>query len=343
MSSQRVTVTLQSVADESGVSRSTASRALNGSPTVNTETRERVERASVELGYRPNKMARGLRTQSSHLVGLVLTNLVNASFHVMAEVVQQRLDQLGYQTILCVTQGQEDQEKRYVEMLLDHQAEGLIMIGSNGVVRGPDVLREPSVPVVNLIRRQETPVGDTILVADSEGAYEATRHLIQLGHRRIGLIVGEKDNPAGNERTRGYISALVEADIPVDPELMRSGPYAPETGSKAAVQLLDLPDPPTAWFIANHEAAFGALPVLVARDVSVPTELSVVCFEDAPWFSYWRPPLTVVDHGPKALGELAADLLLRRLARSDPGAEDPREVHLGARLVIRSSTSAPHA
>ena len=335
----RLPPTLVDVARLSNVSRSTASRVLSGSPRVSSVTRAAVLQAAEELGYRPNRSARALRTDRSRLIGLVLTNLVNASFQTMTEVLQRRLADEDYQMLLCLTGGSTEMEATYVSMLIEHQVDGLIMMGSSGVVSAPEALRNSTIPVVNLIRRELPVTADSVLAADEEGAHQATAHLTQLGHRRIGLIVGTPDHPAGNDRRAGYLRALGEADIPIDPELIADGPYSPEFGARMIRRLLDLADPPTALFLANHEASLGALPILAERGILIPSKLSVVCFEDAPFFRYSRPPLTFVDHDPHGLADLAVNVLLNRLRGSTEAA--PRQYRLGAKLVERDSCGPP--
>lgn len=333
--------TLADVARLSGVSVSTASRALSGAQRISAETRSAVLRAVTELNYRPNRAAQALRTQHSQLVGLVMTNLVNASFHAMTEVIQQRLAENDYQSVLCLTGGDVEQEEARVAMLVEHHVDGVIMMGSDGVVPPPASRHLTEIPAVNLIRRETTTSVDTVLAADEEGAYLATRHLLELGHERIGLIVGLPDHPAGNDRRAGYLRALASAGIAPDPALVGEGRYAPPFGAEAARSMLVGASRPTALLLANHEAAFGALPVLNELDLQIPDDLSVICFEDAPAFTFWRPPLTVVDFDPEGLASLAVDLLLKRIRARGHDQAVGRQYRLGAQLLERESTSPP--
>lgn len=332
--------TLQDVADACGVTRATVSRALSGSPGVGTATRARIAETAQRLGYRPNRVAQGLRNRRSQLVGLILTNLVNASFQKMTEVIQARLDTAGYHTILSVSGGRLDQEERLLSMLLDRQVDGIVMLGSDGLVPLSQLARQAPVPIVNLVRRLEPQPIDSVLARDCEGSYEATSHLISLGHSRIGLIVGKRDTHVGNERRIGFLRALSDAGIKPDQSFIVEGGYTPETGSRAVQQLFDLAtEPPTALLIANHEAAFGVLPALSERRIDIPKQVSVIVYEDAPWFAYWAPPLTVVDNQPSRLAESAVSLLLTRLGSqfsASAEAEAP-----APRLIIRSSCASP--
>lgn len=301
-----------------------------------------MSRSAQELGYRPNSVARSLKTRNSRLIGLVLHNLVNVSFHTVAEVAQTRLGHAGYQMILCISGDDRDREAHYLQMLADHQVEGILMVGTG---RNPELLHRlagSGLPMIELIRETpDTPV-DTVLAADTQGAYEATRYLIGLGHRRIGLIAGPENVTSGRERALGYVQALAEAGIAIDPQLIFRGPFSPSTGAIGLAAVIDLPNRPTALLIANHESVFGALPVLVERRIEIPTELSVICYEDVPFFKWWDPQLTVVDSSPAELANLAVDLLLKQLGRSTTeAAPNPHEYRVGARLTIRKSCSPP--
>lgn len=334
-------VNLDAVAAAAGVAKSTASRALSGSPRISPETKAAVLAAAAGLGYRPNRIARGLRTQRSGLIGLVVTNLVNASFHTITGVIQQRLDDLGYQVLLCVTDADANREKRYLEALLDHRIDGLIIVGTgaNGALLGR--LWSAGTPVVNLLRAHRATPGDTVTAADRDGAMLAVQHLLDLGHRRIGFVGGPPAVHSGRERFAGFTQALAEVGQPVDPALVARGPYEVAFGASAVDALLAAAPAPTAIYLANHEAAFGALPSLAQRDIRIPDQLSVICHEDVPWFPYWHPPVTIVDNGARDLGELAVDQLLRRIERNPPSERDQggRQLQVGAQLIVRGSTA----
>ena len=339
-SASPVRATLQDIADACGVTRATASRALSGAPGVGVAARARIIAAAGQLGYRPNRVAQGLRNRQSHLVGLILTNLVNASFQKMTEVMQERLDAAGYHTILTVSGGRLDQEERQLSMLLERQADGIVMLGSDGLIPLSPLARQAPVPIVNLVRRLDPQPADSVLARDREGAYQATSYLIGLGHSRIALIVGKRDTHEGNERRAGYLLALKDAGVGPDPSIVVEGAYAPETGTGAIRHLFDQADkPPTALLIANHEAAFGALPALSERRIQIPEQVSVIVYEDAPWFAYWAPPLTVVDNQPAVMAEAAISMLLARLQQ--PAATVGTADEGAPRLLVRSSCGGP--
>ena len=338
-------VTLRTVAEAANVSLSTASRALSGSPLISEGTRTAVGEAAAALGYRPNRAASTLRSGRSRLIGLVLNNFVNQTFHTVADVVQRKLTAEGYQLILSTTDADPRAEKNLLLTLADHGVDGIIVIGTGQNAKSTNAFLAQEIAVVNLIRSSADSMAPTVLAADRDGAFEATEHLAGLGHRRIGYIGGVDSADSGRERHAGYADALARHGIPYDEDLVLRGPFTQEFGAEAAATLLERRTGMTALFAANHEAVFGILPVLVTRAVRIPEELSLVCFEDMPLLQMWNPPVTIVDNGAAALAELSVDLLLNQIRAIANEGTTPerlrrltRTYRVGAQLVHRAST-----
>jgi LacI family transcriptional regulator len=336
-----VTADLRQVAQRSGVSVSTASRALNGSSRVSHATVAKVRAAAVALGYRPNASARALRTARSQFIGLVVTNLVNASFHTIAEVVQRELARRGYQLMLSVTGGDPVHERSALHTLADHSAAGVIVVGSDG--EATDELRERGTPVVHLARRPRCPAGDSVLGDEIAGGRTATEHLLALGHRRIAIIAGPREVQSGAERMQGYWLAMQAAGLPIAEALTLAVPLNPASGVQAVEALLALPVRlrPTALIVANHEASYGALPALREHSVCIPGDLSVICYEDSQLARWWHPAITVIDNNARQMGELAARLLLQRLDSGEAAPDEFSEFRVGIRFIDRASCAAP--
>lgn len=327
--------TLLDVAAAAGVSRSTASRVLSGHGAVAPETDARVRAAATEVGYLLNSAARTLRTSRTMLTGLVLNNLVNATFHVVAEVVQHLLAQAGYRMILCVTGGDPHDEAAYLQTLAEQGVDGIIIVGSGANIEQVNAIHASGTAIVNLIRAGRGAPGDRVLASDRQGAELASQALLELGHRRIGYIGGPAQTNSGRERFQGYQQTLTRADV-FDPDLVVRGPFSPDFGSRAIRDMLEVQDPPTAVYVANHEAAFGVLPTLRDRQVRLPADLSLIAHDEPSWFQYWDPAITVVDSGSAELAQLAATRLLEAMS-SGGQAEGPREFRVGARLITRGS------
>jgi len=338
-------VDLRQVAQRSGVSVSTASRALNGSSRVSDQTVAKVRAAAAALGYRPNASARALRTARSQFVGLVVTNLVNTSFQAIAEVVQREFARRGYQLMLSVTAGDPAQERSALRTLVDHSAAGVIVVGSDSAATKE--LRALGTPTVHLARRPRDPAGDCVLGDEIAGGRSATEYLLAAGHRRIAIVAGPPEVQSGRERMQGYWLAMRAAGVPVREELTLAAALSPEAGPPAVAALLALPARrrPTALLIANHEASYGALPALRERAVAIPADLSVICYEDSPLARWWHPAITVIDNNARQMGELAARLLLQRLEPADGDRvrekTEVNEIRVGTRLIERDSCQAP--
>ncbi len=331
---------LREVALQSGVSISTASRALAGSTLVSERTRQRVLEIAGRIGYRPNASARALRTGGSRLVGLVITNLVNTSFRVIAEIVQQQLAEAGHQLVLSITGGDPEQERAALHTLMELNASGVVAVGSDSKAFAE--VRARGIPVVHLGRRPAKLVGDCVLGDERAGAESAVNLLLANGHRRIGVVCGPPSVTSGRERLDGYRRALLAARCTAPAELVVAGPFTAQTGRDAVDTLLALPRArrPTALLVANHESAYGLLPRLRELSVSIPSEVSVVCFEDAPIMRWWSPGITVVDNQPARMAELVADLLMKKIAGETISTSRPVVHRIPTRLVDRESVAA---
>ena len=328
---------LREVARLSGVSVSTASRALSGSPLVSAATRTMIEQVADSIGYRPNASARTLRTGGSRLVGLVITNLVNTSFRVIAELLQQQLSSAGHHLVLCITGGDAEQERAALRTLMELDASGVVAVGSNSEAFAE--VRARDIPVIHLGRRPSAPVGDCVLGDERGGARLAVELLVAQGHRRIAIVCGPPSVTSGRERLQGYRQALAAAARPVPDELVVSGPFAAATGRDAVDELLALPRSrrPTGLLVANHESSYGVLPRLRELSVSVPADLSVICYEDAPIMAGWWPSVTVVDNRPDRMAELISTLLLDRIGGGPRAAGKPAVHRVPTRLIQRDS------
>ncbi|MET3805803.1 LacI family transcriptional regulator [Nakamurella sp. UYEF19] len=331
---------LREVARASGVSISTASRALAGSTLVSDATRARVEEAARRIGYRPNASARALRTGGSRLVGLVITNLVNNSFRVIAEIVQQRLAEAGHHLVLSITGGDAESERAALHTLMELGASGVVAVGSDSKAFAE--VKAGAMPVVHLGRRPAKLVGDCVLGDEGAGAGSAVELLIKNGHRRIGIVCGPASVTSGRERLDGYRQALLAAGRPAPEELVVAGSFTARTGVEAVDALLALPRArrPTALLVANHESAYGVLPRLRELGVAIPEAMSVICYEDAPIMHWWWPPITVVDNQPAQMAELVTQLLMDRITGVRASTTRSAVHRIPTRLVERGSVAA---
>jgi LacI family transcriptional regulator len=334
-----VHATLSSVAAHAGVSTSTASRALSGHPAVLPTTRERVLAAAAELHYQPNRMASALRTNRSGLLGLVVNQLRTATFHVIAETLQAWAGEHGYQLLICTTGGDPEREAAFLQTVRTHSFDGVVVAGSGANGDLVNRLLEEGRAVVTMAREVPGSCAPSVPAEYEAASRLAAEHLLALGHTRIAAIEGASDVTSGRAHHAGLTAALGAAGVALDPALVHRGSFDWFFGRDAAEALLSLPEPPTALLVSNHEAAFGVLPVLGDRGVRVPEDLSVICTEEEPFFTWWSPPLTTVDNRAAEQARRAADLLLGQLHGDD---EPVRRAELvWPRLVVRGSTGPP--
>jgi LacI family transcriptional regulator len=330
--------TIVDVAAAAGVSRSTAGRALSGHAAVDPRTREHVLSVAAQMRYRVNPAARSLRGGSSRLIGLIVTNLVNASIQTLVATVHDLAHANGYQVLMAVTNGDPEREHEVMAALADHRIAGLIAMTSATNPRQLHALSEQGVAVVNVIRRPRGIKVTSILNDDHAGARLATDHLVGLGHRQIAFMGGPTTTHSGRERYAGYRAELEAHGIAADSAPVWHGPFLPEWGAETAEELFTHLERCTAVLVANHEAMSGVLNVAAQRSVQIPEDLSLIGFEDAPLFQFWHPAITVIDTDPEAL---ATDAWQALAAALEPDAAPPGQTIVPARLVVRDSCSAP--
>ena len=333
--------TLNSVAMAAGVSTSTASRALSGHPSVLPSTRARVEAAASALSYRPNRTASALRTRRSGLLGLVVNNLRTATFHTFAETLQGWAAQHDYQVLVCTTGGDPDREAAFLHTVRAHHFDGVLIAGSGANGELVNELVREGRAVVTMNREVPGSLAPSVMTDYAQAARLATEHLIGLGHTRIAAIAGPLEVTSGDLHHAGFTAAMAAAGLPVPDGLVHRGPFTPDFGRAAVTAVLALPEPPTALLVSNHEASFGVLPVLGDSGLRVPEQLSVMCTEEEPFYSWWAPPLTTVDNRAEQQAQRAAALLLAQLHGAEiSSAVRPAEL-VEPVLVERASTAPP--
>ena len=343
-------VTITDVAQLAGVSISTVSNMLNGrSKRMRPSTQERIENAINELGYTPNQAARQLKTGYSPIIGLIVPSVANPFYGIFAHQVETAALASGYQVLLGNSSRNPEREKKYAEELWGYGVRGIIFGSSLTDLGHLDNLIARGLHVVAFERSSQE--GDQTLI-DSVGIDNnlvsrlAVKHLLSLGHRRIGFLSGPIRTVNRIERLAGYQATLAEAGIEPDPELIwdvvpSSGNYgdahAVELGRQGTQELLSRPNPPTAIFAINDMFAFGAY--LGARDLglSIPADLSVVGMDDIPLTEIVHPPLTTVRQPIAQLADRAVERLIARLQ----GTIQETQGHqiLRGQLVVRSSTA----
>lgn len=333
--------TIRDVAQAAGVSVAVVSRVLNdGTGPVAPATRQRVVNAIDELAYRPRAAARELNGAGTTTIGLILADLINPFFARLADRVVWEARSRGVQVVLTTTQEDPHLEAESLETLLDRSVGGVIATPTGVNVHGWERMRRLGIEVVFVDRSiDDLSEVDSVSISNDESARVAVGHLLALGHRRIGLISGPLETSTGRARIAGYEEILARNGVSVDPRLIRPVPFRGDTGGDAVGALLSLPEPPTALVVANTAQVPNALRRLKQAEVDIPSDLSVIVFDDNPWTELVSPPLTVVRQPIDMLAVHSVDLLLSRMQGKLSDA--PRRVEVAAEFVERSSTRPP--
>jgi LacI family transcriptional regulator len=313
----------------------TVSRVINNAPNVNAATREKVQHAIESLGYVPSGAAQSLRSKRTRSLALLVPDIANAFWTTVARGVEDAAQSHNYSTLLCNTDESTAKQQRYLDVVISHRVDGVIIAPYDSDAQNLAKLRHRNIPTVVIDRHIEGWEVDTVIGDSISGARALVQHLINLGHKRIAMISGPASTSTAAERIAGYHIALKEAGIPVEPGLIKYGEFRSASGEQLTLQLLDAGLEPTAIFAANNVIAMGVVDALEKRGLRVPQDIALVCFDDLPNTSHFFPFLTVAVQPAYDMGVNAAQLLLSRL-----NAEvnlQPRQVILPTRLIIRHS------
>jgi LacI family transcriptional regulator len=325
-------VKISDVAQEAGVSIATVSRVMNNQPNVNGELSKRVRDAAGKLGYRPNGIARSLRTRSTAVITLIISDIANPFFTAITRGVEDVARESGYSVLLCNADEDSEKERIYLGVAEQSQSAGVILSPhkAHSDIRS---LRAAAIPVV-VIDRPLSGAEDSVLVNSRDGAQAATDHLIDSGWRRPALITGPKDATTAIERLHGYRQAI-RAHGGLE-EIFVHAPFRQQGGAQAAAALLDSANPPDALFVANAQMALGVLDEVRRRDLRIGTDLGLITFDDAPWAPFVSPPMSVVAQPAYDVGVQAAQLLLNQIKHGVP--KEARHVTLSTTLIVRESS-----
>ena len=329
-------ITLTEVANHAGVSRSTVSLVLRGSPLVAAETRDRVQAAIEALGYVYNRGAATMRAARTNTVGLLICEINIPFYAELAAGVDDVLGEEGVVAFLANTAESVERQDRCLQRMREHNVDGVIVCPTAGTLPALlERLRQWQLPCVQALRFASAREGDYAGVDYEFGMEMMTEHLIRLGHRRIAFVGGNLTHSAASARRTGFGTAMRRHGL--SPDLIIRCPATRRAGLDAVEPLLNRPDPPTAMLCYNDMVAFGAMLGLEARGLRAGRDIAVTGFDDVTEAAMSRPALTTVSTSARQIGQEAARLLLRRIA--DPQGA-PERVILPARLVIRESCGA---
>ncbi len=335
---KHTSVTIVDVAREAGVSYSTVSRVVNNNDHIRPKTREKVLNAMMRLGYVVNQQARSLRGGRSQVIGLLVPDVGNSYIGEIIRGIDAELDAHQYDLMLYTTHRRKVKESAYVSTITRGMVDGLLLLLPTNVKAYMETLQQQQFPHVLIdYQHVENNLSSTVQATNWQGAYDATRYLIMLGHRRIGCVIGLQEIQSALDRLAGYRAALADAGLPEDPALIYPGDFFRPQGYAAANYLLNLSDPPTAILAANDLSAFGVMDGVLNHGLRIPEDISIIGFDDVPEAGHVHPGLTTVRQPLEAMGRTAVQLLFKRINNPDlPG----ERVEMTTELIIRD-TCAP--
>ncbi|MCX4735974.1 LacI family DNA-binding transcriptional regulator [Streptomyces sp. NBC_01363] len=327
---------IKDVAAQAGVSVATVSRVLNSHPSVSPDARTRVLAAVDALGYRPNAVARSLRTDQTRTLGLVISDVLNPYFTELARFVEEEARALGYSVIIGNADERPELQDHHVRTLLDRRIDGLLVSPADGDSPLMAEVARDGTPMV-FVDRWMPGVDVPVVRADGRRAIrDLVAHLHALGRRRLAIIAGPAATTTGNERVEAFREALCAYELTLPDVYIGQGDFQADSGRRVTERFLALPEPPEVVFAADNLMALGALDAIRAAGLRVPQDIGLAAFDDIPWFVHTDPPITAIAQPTGDLGRAA----VRALVDIVEG-RSPQSVTLPARLVVRRSCGEP--
>lgn len=328
-------VTIADVAERAGVSKTTVSHALSGKRPVASATQKRIEQVIEELGFRPSVLARSLRMQRTQMVALIIPDITNPYYPILARGLQDALIERDYYMFLCNTDGDKDQTLALIADAVQRQVDGIVVSSLYPLSSEIQEFLEQNVVFVSIGHSIDHIQVDRSFTNDKAGACEATRYLLAKGHQCIAMISGPPDMEPSVERLAGYQEALREVALPFDTTLVIEGAFTRASGAQAMHTLMQLAERPTAIFCANDLMAIGVLDYAREHTLRVPDDIAVVGYDDIEAASLVTPALTTVVNPAYEMGKAAGQLLLERITKEYEGPR--REVRSEKQFIPRAS------
>ena len=333
--------TIKDVARKAGVTHSTVSRALRGSSLISLETTQRICQIAAEMGYRPSAAARTLKTNRSHALGVIIRNVDDPFFSEILQGIEEVARTSGYSLFMAASQRDHEQEQAIVRDMVERRVDGIIICSTPVSTEQSHQLANFGVPIVMVNNQAAEECRYSIYHDDVDGSRQITRHLIDLGHRKIAYLGNAKAGRSTLDRQAGFQQELDSSGISVPAGYIHQVPGgSPENGLAGAEYFLDLPIVPTALVCYNDMMAIGVLQALQSAGVNVPAQVSVAGFDNIIFSAYTNPPLTTFDQPKHFIGTEAARLVLGLLDGSEKNA-GPKIQTLKGRLLVRGSTTRP--
>lgn len=327
-------VTMREIAQRAKVSLGTVSHVVNGTAAVRPKLKARVLEAIRNLGFQPSALAQGLRQNRIRMLGMIVPDITNPFFPAVVRGAEDVAFRESYRLVLCNTDNEPEKEALYVKELRSYRAAGLLIIPAAGSDLISELGEQESRPVVCVDRCPEGWKRDSVVTDGESGAYQATKHLIESRHRKLGVITGPPQVANSIQRLRGFQKAIDEAGLKLGPDYIQPAAFDTRSGYEAGKRLLGMSPRPTAIFAFNDMMALGVLHALRELKLRCPEDVSVVGFDNLEFCEYTSPALTSVYQPGYEVGAAAAKLLLSRVSGSQ---DPPQAIALATELKIRSS------
>jgi LacI family transcriptional regulator, galactose operon repressor len=334
--------TIRDVARLADVAVGTVSKVLNSKGTVSPKLRQRVLSAMEALDYRPDQVARSLKVRQTQTIGMVIPDITNPFFGDVVRGVEAEARARGYSLILCDSNEDPATEQADLDTLFARRVDG-VLIAPAGDTPAPDRVALRRFPLVFFDRIPPGFTGSAVLTNNLEAVFEATRHLMAMGHRRLAIITGRPNLSSARDRLEGFRKALQQEGVLLRSEYLRQGDFQVESGYNCGLELLRLPSPPTAIFSCNNQMTLGLMRAVAELHVPCPAQVSVLGFDDFLWAANFSPRLTAIAQPSFEMGKLATQMLLGKINSLREKACDDQEqvLVLKAELRLRDSTAAP--
>jgi len=333
--------TIKDVASEAKVSIATVSSTLNGTKYVSAELQKRVYEAVEKVGYIPSVAAQSLKKGSAKIIGLILPDITNLFFAVLARAVEKTASAQGYTVLLCNSDQDQAKENDFLRLLKTHSVAGLILApASSGREYGEKLAKTVNTPVVLVDRKTEGVPWDFVVSGNTEGAQRAVTHLIECGHRKIAGVFGLAHVSTVSDRLSGFKNALRSANLEISSKLIAVDCNSTEKARLAAQSILNMPDRPTALFASNNQALQGILAAIKNHGLKCPKDISVTGFDGMEWAELLDPPMTTVEQAAAEMGGQAVNILIQRFQGSSAPTQ---EIVLPTQFFVRGSSAPPQA
>jgi LacI family transcriptional regulator len=333
-------ITIHDIAKKLDVTASTVSRALSDHPRISDETKKAVIKMAKQLNYQPNHIASALRSGKSKLIGVIIPSADRSFFSSVVRGIEEIANSLDYKVIICQSYDDPDKEKETIDALLSARVDGIVASTGKKTVTFDHYQRiiDKGIPLILFDRANLELKVSQVVIDDYQGAYQAVKHLIDQGCKRIAHFTSTNKISIYKDRLRGYLDALRDAKIPIAEELIIESDLQLEDGRTSMEQLLKLKERPDAVFSSSDFGAMGAMQVLKENKIQIPEEVALVGFSNEPFTSYTDPPLTTVDQISITMGKITAEAFFDEL-KTDKSNFTPQKTVLSPQLIIRGSSN----